>query len=84
MRLGLFTGINVVAALLFGALAYSNGYSAAGILLVVIGVLAVLQLAYVTWLVAIARLRTSETGKDEAAAPVRMTRASSGQGSRVP
>lgn len=80
MRLGLFTVINVVAALLFGGLAYGNGYSAGWIALTVIGVLAVFQFAYVAWLVVVARLQ-SEDAAAETAGPI--SRATNGTADRA-
>lgn len=68
MRLALFFLINVLAAVGFGYLAASQGYGAVGIALVVIGVLAVLQLAYVLWLVAISKLPEDETPARDAKA----------------
>lgn len=67
MRLALFFVINVLAAVAFGFIAASHGYGAGGIALVVIGVLAALQLAYVLWLVAISRLPDAPDGSEEAA-----------------
>lgn len=56
MRLVLFSLVNVSAALLFGLIAYFQGYGAGRIALHVIVVLVVLQLAYVVWLVVVSLL----------------------------
>lgn len=66
MRLAFFFLINVLAAVGFGYLARSMGYGTVGTALVVIGVLAVLQLAYVLWLVAVSRLPEEEDAEETA------------------
>lgn len=56
MRLVLFSLVNLVAAVVFGLMAYSQGHSAGWIALRVVTVLVVLQLAYAAWLLAMSVL----------------------------
>ena len=62
MRLVLFSLVNVSAALLFGMIAYLQGYGLGKVVVQVIVVLVVLQLAYVVWLVVVSMLSSNQAG----------------------
>lgn len=61
MRLVLFSIINVLAALVFGWLAYSLGHSVGRIVLQVVVVVVALQFAYAAWLVVVSLLSSNQS-----------------------